>query len=433
MKVLTTAVMTLLALGLQMSLAAVPSYAAQSDALLSLKAATQIAAARAPQTQARLLRAQAAQDDAVRAGRLPDPGLTVGINDLTVTGAQAFDVGADFMTMRTLGMMQEIPAPAKREAAKDVAAAGAELAGALAVQTRLAVKRTAASAWVQLWAAERKRKLLAELHKQSALAVNIAKARLKGGTGSATEVLAAKATVVKLDNRMVAVEADIAAARAALRRWIGERAGSALARAPDFSALPVTASRLQRNLDQQAPLLGWSARKKQAQAQLALARAGKRPDWSVSLMYGERVHLPDMASIQVGVSLPIFAGNRHDRDISARAAELNAVQAEREAARRGQRAALATDMAEWQAAAQQVTTYRNQLLPLAADRSRTALALYRGGGSLQPWLDARQEQIDTRIAYANTLAAWGSAWAQLAFLIPADHVLRTSTLQEQLP
>lgn len=418
--------------GLLMLMAA-PAHAANSTASLSLSAAVKLAATRAPQAQAQLLRAQAAQEDAVRAGRLPDPGLTVGINNLTVTGPQAFDIGADDMTMRSIGVMQAIPAPAKREAAKDVAKAQVQLAGAMAVQTRLAVKRAAANAWVQLWAAQRKRSLLDDLRKQSALAVTITKARLQGGTGSATAVLAAQAAVVKLDNRIVAVESDTAAARAALQRWIGKRADSTLAMAPGFSMLPVSAFHLTKNLDLQGPLLGWSARQQQAQAKLELAKAGKRPDWSVSLMYGERVNLPDMTSIQVGVSLPIFTGNRQDRDIGARAAELAAVKADREAALREQRAAVTALLAKWKAAGQQVSTYRDKLLPLTADRTRTALGQYQGGGSLQPWLQARSAEIDTRIAYADTLEARGRAWVQLAYLIPDYKASHTNAVEEQLP
>jgi hypothetical protein len=59
-------------------------------------------------------------------------------------------------------------------------------------------------------------------------------------------------------------------------------------------------------------------------------------------------------------------------------------------------------------------------VPLAADRSRVALAAYRAGGSLQPWLDARRDEINMRLAYADALAAWGRGWAALAYLIPAE-------------
>lgn len=410
-----------------------PLYAATDEGALSLDAATRIAASRAPQVQAQLLREQAARSDAIRAGRLPDPRLTAGISNLTATGSQALNAAADSMTMRTIGLMQEIPSQAKREAEKAVANSSVQLSAADVITVRLAVKQATAGAWVRLWAAQTERKQLQNLHEQFALAVQLAKAKLRGGTGNATDVLAARAAAVELENRITAVDVEIAAARAALQRWLGNDSDGALAEAPDFSTLPVAPAQLLHDLDRQGPLLGWGARGDQAQAQLDLAKAGKRPNWSVGLVYGSRIHLPDMIGIEVGVSLPLFPGNRQDQDISARYAERDAVKDEHENARRAQREAVAAGLAEWQGDGKQVNTYRDKLLPLAMDRSRTALAAYRGGGSLQPWLEARRDEINTRVTYAKALAAWGTAWAQLAFLIPDQDAPLTSTLPEQLP
>lgn len=415
------------------ALIAFPLCAASTGTPLSLDAATQLAAGRAPQVQAQLLREQTARHDAVRAGRLPDPQLTAGISNLTATGPQTFSAAADSMTMRTIGLMQEIPSHAKREAEKAVANSGVQLSAADVLTVRLAVKQATAEAWVQLWAAQIERIQLQDLHTQFALAVQLAKAKLRGGTGSATDVLAARAAVVELDNRITAVDAEIAAARAALQRWLGNDAYTTLAEAPDFATLPATPAQLLRDLDRQGPLLGWGAREDQAQAKLDLAKAGKRPNWSVGLVYGSRIHLPDMIGIEVGVSLPLFPGNRQDQDISARYAERDAVKDEHEDARRTQRAAVTAGLAEWHGDDTQVSTYRDKLLPLTTDRSRTALAAYGGGGSLQPWLEARRDEIDTRVAYAKALAAWGTAWAQLAYLIPSQDVPLTSRLPEQLP
>ncbi|HEX7325680.1 MAG TPA: TolC family protein [Rhodanobacteraceae bacterium] len=410
-----------------------PLYAATSEGSLSLAAATHVAAGRAPQVQAQLLRTEAARHDAVRAGRLPDPQLTAGINNLTATGPQAFDAAADSMTMRSIGLTQVIPSSVKRHAEKAVAQATAQLNAAEVTQVRLAVKQATANAWIRLWAAQSERQQLDALNDQFALAVKLAKAKLRGGTGSATDVLAAEAAVVQLANRITAVDAKIAAAQVALQRWVGDEVARTLAAAPDFSTLPVPPAELQRTLNRQGPLLGWAAREDHAQAKLDLAKAGKRPNWSVGLVYGARIHRPDMLGIEVGVSLPLFPGDRQDQDISARYADRRAVADARENALREQHAAVAGDLATWQGDTRQVATYRDRLLPLVADRSRTALAGYRGGGSLEPWLEARRDEINTRIAYAKALAAWGTAWAKLAYLLPDQNAPHTIRLPEQLP
>lgn len=399
-------------------LAPLPLHAAGNDGALDLDSAVRIAAARAPLVQAQQSRARAAKDDAARAGQLPDPELTAGIENLPATGPQAFNLGADAMTMQTIGIMQAIPSRAKREARTGLADAEAQLAGVNGVAMRLAAKRAAATAWVSLWAAQRERTLLDDLHAQATLAVTLAKARLAGGTGNATDVLAAQATVIELDNRLDAAEAGIAAARVALQRWIGTGAQRTLAEPPDFARLRVAPAQLLTDIDRQGPMLGWKAREDKAQAALALAKAGKRPDWKVGLVFGHRLHLDNMVGMEVSVDLPVFSRNRQDRDISARYAERDAVKAEHEDARRAQHAAVATAIADWKGYGRQARRFEEALLPLLGDRSRTALALYRGGGSLQPWLDAWRDEIQTRIDYTDVLAAWGKTWAELAYLIP---------------
>ena len=130
--------------------------------------------------------------------------------------------------------------------------------------------------------------------------------------------------------------------------------------------------------------------------------------------------------LEVGVGLPLFPGNRQDRGISARSADLAAVRASREDARRMQTEVVRSAFARWQALGTQVARTRDSLLPLAHDRSRIALAGYSGGAALQPWLDARRDEIDARIDYAALLGEWGQAWAELAYLLPSNDIASTS-------
>ena len=165
----------------------------------------------------------------------------------------------------------------------------------------------------------------------------------------------------------------------------------------------------------------WQAREQVAQAALERARAAKHPDWSVTASYGRRAPgLSDMVMLEVGVSLPLFTRNRQDRGISARQAQWDAVQADHEDARRAQREAVTRAVATWQGWNQQIQRYQDTLLPLDRDRATTALASYRGGGTLQPWLDARRDEIELRLSYADALAARARLWASLAYLLPSE-------------
>lgn len=385
---------------------------------LTLEAAVRQGLARAPQLEARAADTVAAREEGARAGQLPDPTLTLGLSNVPITSPGAFSLRSDGMTMRTVGVMQTIPSRAARDAERGLAAAQIDAAEADYVGTTQTVRERIADAWIEVWATQQKHALLGELRDESAIAVQIAQARLRGGDGSATDTLAARTDAAALDNRLDAVDADLAAARTGLRRWLGGDA-TTVADTADFQALPVAPARLEQAIDQQAPMRAWQAREQVAEAALAQARAAKRPDWNVSVNYGRRApYLSDMVSLQVGVSLPLFTRNRQDRGVSAKQAQRDAVQAEHEDARRAQREAVARAVAGWQGWGRQVQRYQDTLLPLARDRARTALASYRGGGALQPWLDARRNEIEQRLAYAEALATRARLWAALAYLLP---------------
>lgn len=387
---------------------------------LTLDAAVRQGLVHAPLLDARSADLRATREDAIRAGRLPDPSLTVGLSNYPVTGAEAFQLRADGMTMRTVGIGQAIPSRAARTAERALADAQIDTAQSEYVVATQTVRERIADAWIEVWATRQKRTLLDELRSESALAVQVTQARLRGGEGGATDALAARSDAATLDNRLEAVDADLAAAQAGLRRWLGE-ATAALAQAPDFGVLPVTPDHLEQAIDQQAPMQAWQAREQVAEAALEQARAARHPDWNVEMSYGRRAPgLSDMVMLQVGVSLPLFTRNRQDRGISARQAQRDAVQAEHEDARRAQREVVSRAVANWQGWGRQVQRYQDTLLPLARDRASTALASYRGGGSLQPWLDARRDEIEQRIAYADALATRARLWAALTYLIPEE-------------
>jgi outer membrane protein TolC len=393
---------------------------------VSFHDALRLAVERAPALQARQAQVEAAREDAARASALPDPRLTLGLANVPVTGAEAFDLHADNMTMKQLGLMQAFPAKAKRIARRQLAERMVDQAQAMGETERLVVQQAAAQAWIGLWAAGRETDALRAQREQAALAARLAKARLAGGTGSATDAMAAQSAALDLDNRIDMAIAGEDVARATLARWLDiEPEGIATTGSPpDPARLPIDEAELLASVDRQAPLLPWPSREAVAQASIDAALAEKRPDWSLGASYGQRSRTPggmprsDMLMLEVSVGLPLFTRNRQDRDVAARRAELAAVAAGHEDARRVQRDALRRTLAQWNGLKRQIARMDNEALPLAHDRSQTALAAYRSGGSLQPWLQARRDELDLHVEHARHFGDLGRAWAALAFLLP---------------
>jgi outer membrane protein TolC len=385
---------------------------------LSLGDAVRRAADQTPRLQAQDAAIEAAREDAARAGALPDPMLEFGIENLPVTGSNAFDPAVDDMTMKRIGLRQDIPSSAKRQARRLFANRQVEAAQADAVAERLRVQRAAADAWVELWAVREQQAVLAKMREQAGVAAGLAKARVRGG-GSPSDALAAESALLDFDSRLEVLRGDEAQALSRLRRWVPSIVDPILAGEPDFSSLPVSREQLKERIDDLGPLLTARARVESAAAAVDVSRADKRADWSVRAAYGQRDRdRSDMLTLEFGVSLPLFARNRQDRDVLARQAEYRQAVALEEDDRRALVAELDAAYARWESLRRQVALHADRLLPLARDRGAVALAAYRAGGALQPWLDARSAELEIHQAHAEHLGELARAWAALAFLLP---------------
>ena len=385
---------------------------------LTLAEAVRVAGARPLRVQAQDAAVAAAEADASAAGALPDPILVVGIENLPVTGGDAFDPAADDMTMKQIGLRQEFPAAGKRSARRSLAQRQVDVARAQAVVERLSVRRAAADAWIAAWAVDHEVHALEQLREQARLAAKLARARAGGGGGSLAEALAAEAAGLELDNQLEEAKARRESALAALRRWVPGTHEVAM-QDPDFEALPFTQVQLQARLDELAPLLGGSARVEKAAAAIDVARAEKRSDWSLTAAYGQRDRdRSDMLSVEVEIALPWLQRGRTDSGVLAREAEYQQALALRDDERRALAADIEAAYARWEALKRQVALHEDRLLPIARDRSAAALASYRAGGELQPWLDARDAELQVHRSHAEHLGELGHAWAALAFLVP---------------
>ncbi len=381
---------------------------------LTLAEAARRAIGRAPQLEASSAMVEAATQDLRRAGRLPDPLLALGIDDLPVTGADAFDPDADSMTEKRLGISQSVPAHAKRAAQRAVAARAVDLARAETAATRSDVARSAANAWVGVWSAARELEALGSLREEAQRALQWARSRMAGG-GSALDVLAAEAAVLQLDAEAAAVDGAAGEALAELQRWIGEGPVTIASEAPPFERAPQPEADALAALERQPAMRSAQARVDVAGAALEEARAGRRPDWNFAASYGQRSGFDDMLMLEVGVSLPFFTRDRQAPDIAARIAGQRAALAWQEGLRRERTARTRAAYAKWNGLRRQAEAL-GQVLRLAHERSAAALASYRAGGELRAWLDARRDEAAAHRDHALQQAELGRAWVELAYL-----------------
>ncbi|MHB1369853.1 MAG: TolC family protein [Pseudomonadaceae bacterium] len=364
---------------------------------LSFDEALALAQQQAPSLQAEAAKLQAARSDAVPAGELPDPKLLLGVQSVPIEGNDRWSLDRDGMTMSMVGLMQDVPNRDKRRARVEVANAGIQRAAAERAVEALNVRQATAQAWIASHAIERKLATFDALYAENRLLGETVRARIAGGRGQAADSVLPRQEAALLDERADELQRQRRQARAALARWIGEAASEPLeGSVPHW---PLDAPALQRELHQHPQLQAYTPMTQQAQARIREATAEKKPDWSWEVDYLRRgQEFGDMVNLQVSFDLPLFTSTRQNPRIAARHAELNQLEAEREAMERQFAEQLDNELAELERLQRALERTREVLLPLARERSELSLADYRAGrGELETLLAARRELIETRL------------------------------------
>lgn len=382
---------------------------------LSFAAALQIATQSSPDIASQGANVEAARASSVAAGRLPDPKLTVGVENLPVTGAEKGSLTRDFMTMRKVGVMQDLPNTAKRQAQVDEAEAGIAKAEAERRLSILTVRRDTALAWLDRYYLERRGALFDELDHENQLFAQGVQALFSGGRGMPSDVVAPKQEAADIADRRDELAAEIGKSRAVLQRWVGAAAEEPLAGEPP--ALTLDTKHLREHVHEHPDLAVFVPMTEMAQAAVHEAEAAKRPDWGVELSYGRRgAQFSDMVSLQFTIGLPLFAKTRQDPKIQAKRQELTRVETEREAMFRDHTQELESDLAEYDVVTRQLARLRETHLPLARQKVDLQFASYRGGKEdLSSVLAARRELIDLRLRENELESKRAAAAAKLYY------------------
>ena len=145
----------MIALGVASLLALAPgSTVRAAEPPLTLAEAQRLATLRSKQVEASDLALSASKDLAVAAAERPDPIAKVGLENLPIEGPERFSVQRDFMTMRSVGIMQEITRPTKLRARAAESEQAMRLAQAQKAQALVSVQRDTALAWLDRYYAE---------------------------------------------------------------------------------------------------------------------------------------------------------------------------------------------------------------------------------------------------------------------------------------
>src|SRR5205823_10310946 len=112
-------------------------------------------------------------------------------------------------------------------------------------------------------------------------------------------------------------------------------------------------------------------------ARVELARRAARPDFDVSVQYGQRDYLPDMVTAQLSIPLRLHKARKQGEELAAAQAELVALEAEHHAQVDRVRAEVAKRYADAERARTQLALYARAVLPQARAAVAVATANYQ--------------------------------------------------------
>ncbi|WP_156895533.1 TolC family protein [Massilia putida] len=389
---------------------------------LSLAEAQHRALARSRQLPSKDAAIAAARDMAIAAGQRPDPVLKAGVDSLPITGPARFNIGSDFMTMRRIGLMQELTRSdklrlraAQYERAADKASADKRVATAQ-------IERDTALAWLDLYYASRMAELVHDQIGLSELDLQAAEAAYRGGKRSQADVFEARSAVALAQDRASDYDRRVSTAQTVLARWTGPVAGAALGDLPDVDHVRLDPATLDTMLAHHPDIAVLDRQQDIARTEAQLARANRTPDWTVEVALQHRgPAFSDMVSVGLSVPLQWDRKNRQDRELAAKLALADQARDDREEMLRAHVAETRVMLDEWQNGRERLLRYRRELLPLAGDRSTATLAAYRGAkATLGEVLAARRNQLEVHLQALQLEASTARLWAQLNFLYPSS-------------
>ncbi|MEH6759317.1 MAG: TolC family protein [Parasphingorhabdus sp.] len=356
----------------------VPIFSLHAEPLTFAKA-VELAETATPAIEARSLVVEAAQSAAIAADQLPDPKLSVDILDRRIAGPFEFSPrpGRNGFPRQRIGISQDIPNGAKRRARAGQAMADITVARANKKALVQDVQLYSALSWIDLHYAQRRLRILEVLQQSLNDVSATVGARLESGVTRPAEAFEPELLIAKLADRRSMRVADIEKARAMLARWTGVDSPETEGALPDFT--------LDREVlvdtIKELPILDiQDAKVERADADVELARANKRPDFSVNASYAHRrPEYGEYVSVGVTIDLPLFAKKRQNPVIDARILEASAARLEANDLERQLQAELSRDLAENRSYRENWERSKNILLPLAKKQAELERVSYGAG------------------------------------------------------
>ncbi len=387
------------------------------------------------------------------AGTRPDPVLMLGAINVPV---RSLNFSEDEMTMKMVGIEQNLPYRGKLRLRRRIAALQAIATEASAQSVRLTVFREIRTAWYELQYTNGALDVASRTASVLAAVSSVATARYSTGVGMQQDVLRSTLEATRLNETVNALRegkvALVAKVNALLDRptegqlpnpsvspallgaapdtgsstsFVSRDLGASIAGSPLPSLTELQALAIELNPESRAKTAMVAA----GAAELELARKEYLPDVDVSLQYGQRsgfmtagdgtrTSRSDMISAVVSIPIPIQRKNRQSAEVAATRATASSAFSEQRATQNQIRAEVTRLYSDITHQRTLLALFVRAVIPQGRASVAAAMASYQAGrGDLASLLNAQTAVFDLELGYQRALADFAQKIAELEAVV----------------
>ena len=356
---------------------------------------------------------QALTDEATAAATLPDPRMSLMAGNFPV---DTFDLNQEAMTQLSVGISQMFPRGDSLSLAQQQKQQLAEQHPLLRLDRRAKVGATVSQLWLEVFKAQESIRLIEQDRALFEQLVDVAEASYSSALGRARQqdVIRAQLELTRLSDRLTVLRQQQQAAQKRLSEWIGAPATVPLAPVLPTQSLsrPLSAPTIEYAnehtryewIRHHPALRALDQRIDATQTGVDLAKQKYKPEWGLTAQYGYRDNDPmgrdraDLLSIGVNFDLPIFTGNRQDKEVSAAVNRTEAIKTEKHLLGRRLMAELETASVQLARLDERQALYADQLLPQMAEQAEASLTAYNNDdGDFAEAVRARIAELNAKV------------------------------------
>ena len=346
---------------------------------------------------------------------LPDPQLRAGLMNVPLEHGGFTTEG---MTQSVIGIRQNIPPRGHRTAMSQKYTNLANAKSQELDSHRRELRFAARESWLKAYYSERAIDLVKESRSFVVDLLDSTRSLYSVGTINQTDVLFAELELLRIDDRILALQGNKKVAYANLQRLLGNPLRIHLkSELPDWE-LTLTLDELREKLQSNPKLATNAALSDAADSEIAVQQSMAKPNWAIDVQWGLRDGtLPnqtarsDLGSVALMFNVPLWGNKRNNHEIASAKSQLEVTKLQRTEIARQLLSDLQVAFTKWQSASERLQHYSNNITAQINLQSDASLIAYQNkvlgiSDVLNSHLRLVETQLEVERLQVDRLIAW---------------------------